>query len=229
MEKLEVRKESLLDALVREYVHTAEPVGSLLLSEKTGRAVSAATVRSELVELEREGFLTQPHTSAGRVPTEQAYRYFVEHLSHPRMPAYDVALALGRALADPDTREGLKAAAKILANESKECVFVGFSPHDVYYTGLTQLFSKPEFSQRDMAINLSAVLDELDGMIEKLDQSKTPRALIGSENPLHESCGTVYASHGIKGENRLIGFFGLMRMDYEKIIGLMESVQNNKS
>ena len=82
MEKLDSRKEALLETLVREYVKTAEPVGSLHLAERAGLDISAATVRNELSELEESGYLIQPHTSAGRVPTEAAYRYFVEHLAH---------------------------------------------------------------------------------------------------------------------------------------------------
>src|SRR5512133_1184639 len=87
MKKLDNRKEALLETLVREYVKTAEPVGSLHLAEKAGLDLSAATVRNELAELEEMDYLTQPHTSAGRIPTERAYRYFVEHLAHHRAPA----------------------------------------------------------------------------------------------------------------------------------------------
>ena len=82
MDKLDNRKEALLETLVREYVKTAEPVGSLHLARRAGLEVSSATVRNELAELEEAGYLVQPHTSAGRVPTELAYRYFIEHLAH---------------------------------------------------------------------------------------------------------------------------------------------------
>ena len=73
------RQRSILGLVVREYVNTAQPVGSQALSRlKLG--VSSATIRNELAALEDKGLLTHPHTSAGRVPTEKGYRYFVETL-----------------------------------------------------------------------------------------------------------------------------------------------------
>ena len=78
---LDARKSAILNAVVTEHVETAQPVGSSHVSEGVG--VSSATVRSEMSALEREGFLLQPHTSAGRIPTDRGYRYFVDHLSQP--------------------------------------------------------------------------------------------------------------------------------------------------
>lgn len=74
------RKATILDAVVNEHIATASPVGSQAVVENAGLNVSSATVRSEMSALERSGFLTQPHTSSGRVPTEKGYRYFVDHL-----------------------------------------------------------------------------------------------------------------------------------------------------
>lgn len=67
-------------AIVQSYVTTGEPVGSKFLITQTGLNVSSATVRNEMADLESKGFLIQPHTSAGRVPTQQGYRYYVDHL-----------------------------------------------------------------------------------------------------------------------------------------------------
>ena len=78
---LDARKATILQAVVTEHVDTAQPVGSSSIAASADLAVSSATVRSEMVALEREGYLAQPHTSAGRVPTEKGYRYFVDHLT----------------------------------------------------------------------------------------------------------------------------------------------------
>jgi heat-inducible transcriptional repressor len=78
--ELDPRKATILEAVVVEHVHTAMPVGSSSVASNADLAVSPATVRSEMVSLEREGYLAQPHTSAGRVPTDKGYRYFVDHL-----------------------------------------------------------------------------------------------------------------------------------------------------
>ena len=75
---LDDRKAAILQAVVEEYIQTAQPVGSSHLSRHTHLAVSSATVRNEMNQLERDGYLAQPHTSAGRVPTDKGYRFFVD-------------------------------------------------------------------------------------------------------------------------------------------------------
>ncbi len=80
---LDDRKTAILAAVVQEYIATAQPVGSASVARVPSVNVSSATVRSELSALEGEGYLVQPHTSAGRIPTDQGYRYFVDHLATP--------------------------------------------------------------------------------------------------------------------------------------------------
>jgi heat-inducible transcriptional repressor len=80
---LNSRRAAILEAIVTEYIGTAEPVGSGHVANAPGVEVSSATVRSEMVALERDGYLVQPHTSAGRIPTDKGYRFFVDHLTTP--------------------------------------------------------------------------------------------------------------------------------------------------
>jgi heat-inducible transcriptional repressor len=80
---LDPRKAAILEAVVTEYIGTAQPVGSQHVARAAGMSVSSATIRSEMVALEREGYLVQPHTSAGRVPTDKGYRFFVDQLAEP--------------------------------------------------------------------------------------------------------------------------------------------------
>lgn len=79
--ELDERKAAILRAVVEEYVETAQPVGSQAIARSSGLGVSSATVRNEMTVLEREGYLVQPHTSAGRVPTDRGYRFFVDHFT----------------------------------------------------------------------------------------------------------------------------------------------------
>src|SRR3954447_10002328 len=81
MTELDERKAAILRAIVEQYVETAQPVGSQTVTQRTELGVSAATVRNEMSVLEREGYIAQPHTSAGRVPTDRGYRYYVDHLA----------------------------------------------------------------------------------------------------------------------------------------------------
>jgi heat-inducible transcriptional repressor len=83
VEPLDPRKAAILEAVVTEYIGTALPVGSGHVAQAAGINVSSATVRSEMAALEHEGYLVQPHTSAGRIPTDKGYRFFVDHLAEP--------------------------------------------------------------------------------------------------------------------------------------------------
>jgi heat-inducible transcriptional repressor len=89
--ELDARKAAILDAVVVEHINSAAPVGSSTVASAAHLDVSSATVRSEMVALEREGYLVQPHTSAGRVPTDKGYRYFVDHLGHGQLGAVQQA------------------------------------------------------------------------------------------------------------------------------------------
>ncbi|HEX9992762.1 MAG TPA: heat-inducible transcriptional repressor HrcA [Acidimicrobiales bacterium] len=85
---LDDRKAAILRAVVEQYIETAQPVGSGHVVRGGSLNVSPATVRNEMAALEAEGYLRQPHTSAGRVPTEKGYRFFVDHLAPPRLAAW---------------------------------------------------------------------------------------------------------------------------------------------
>ena len=78
---LDDRKTAILRAVVEEYIATAQPVGSSHIAANDGVQVSSATVRNDMAFLEQEGYLAQPHTSAGRIPTDKGYRFFVDHLT----------------------------------------------------------------------------------------------------------------------------------------------------
>ena len=83
MTEVEERRLAVLNAIVAEYIATAQPVGSVHVARLANLSVSSATVRTDMAVLEREGYLVQPHTSAGRVPTEKGYRFYVDHLACP--------------------------------------------------------------------------------------------------------------------------------------------------
>lgn len=90
MDQLDPRKQMILRAVIVEYVSAAEPVGSELLTRKYQLGVRSATVRNELAEMSDLGLLEQPHTSAGRIPSDQGYRYYVDHLIVQQQPGADV-------------------------------------------------------------------------------------------------------------------------------------------
>ena len=80
---MEERKKQVLNAIIKDYIANAEPVGSRAVAKRYGLGVSPATIRTEMSDLEEEGYIEQPHTSAGRIPSAKGYRYFVDHLMEP--------------------------------------------------------------------------------------------------------------------------------------------------
>jgi heat-inducible transcriptional repressor len=97
---LSEREERVLDAVIRTYVETAEPAGSHTVAKRFGLGVSPATIRNAMAELEEKGYLYHPHTSAGRVPTDQAYRYYVDTLMPPTRIARPEQRLLRRRLSE---------------------------------------------------------------------------------------------------------------------------------
>src|SRR6202161_3466758 len=91
-EGLSERAQLLLKALIENYIRDGQPVGSRSLSRDSGLSLSSATVRNVMADLEGLGFVTSPHTSAGRVPTDKAYRFFVDSLLRAQMPTDDTSL-----------------------------------------------------------------------------------------------------------------------------------------
>ena len=124
------RQRELLRAVIREYIASAEPVASAALVRRYGLAVSSATVRNELAALEEMGLLTHPHTSAGRVPTDLGYRYFIENLM-PRpmlLPDEQVTVSHQFQQAHSNTADWLRLATSTLARLTAEAAIIAPPP-----------------------------------------------------------------------------------------------------
>ena len=92
--ELNLRSGRILATVVREYIHTGEPVASVVIARRGTLGVSSATIRSVLARLEEQGFVRQPHTSAGRVPTDRGYRFYVDLLLETRRPGERLGASL---------------------------------------------------------------------------------------------------------------------------------------
>ncbi|MBI4281420.1 hypothetical protein HY625_01225 [Candidatus Uhrbacteria bacterium] len=220
---LEGRKAALLEAVITEHIKTAEPVGSKFLVGKYGIAVSPATVRNDMVTLEEEGYLTHPHTSAGRVPTAKGYRYYADHCISDKLLTKKKRAVIEQrcAKAPEDDRQLVKELAKVIAEVAHEAILVGFDRDDVYYTGLSYLLAQPEFSESDVAVTVSQVLDRLDETMRELimvaDTEYT--VAIGEENPFGHDTSVVVVRYG-KSPDSFFGILGPTRMDYAENIAL---------
>jgi heat-inducible transcriptional repressor len=120
------RKQRILLAIVQDYVATAEPVGSRTIARKYGLGISPATIRNEVADLEELGYVEQPHTSAGRIPSERGYRYYVDHLMRREVlsPEEEEVIKSSYALAGSEITSLLQQTGRLLARLTRYTAFV---------------------------------------------------------------------------------------------------------
>jgi len=221
---METRQELILKLIVDEYIRTAEPVGSKFVAGLGELDVSPATVRNEMALLERDGYLRAPHTSAGRVPTEKAYLHYLQAFVKPGSEPSD-ANRLRSAVAEaPDEGSAMRTLAKTLVDLSGEMAVVAFGPQSSYYTGVSNLFAKPDFGDLEVVRSLSTMLDRFDDVMGSMfDAVKSePQVLIGRENPFGEDMSAVVVKYAMpSGHVGILGLVGPMRMDYGRNLGLV--------
>lgn len=223
------RKKLLLEIIIKEYLKTAMPVSSGVLVEKYKLDISPATVRNEMMELEDEGYIHQPHTSAGRIPTEAAYELFLAELKNNKKKK-ELKSAENEQLEKIFKHEetAFRQTAKAIAELSGGAVFWAFNKNDLYYTGLSNLFSQPEFNQVNMVCDVSAIIDRMEDIIDEIfeDLDDGEQVLIGSQNPFGNFLSTVLTKYK---NNKLSGVFGILgpiRMDYAHNLALVEFIKN---
>ncbi len=218
---MDTRLSQLLRTVVDEYVSTGEPVGSQSLVEKRRLAVSPATIRHWFAALEAGGYLVQPHTSGGRLPTEKGFRFYVKTFVTAKPPNKHERDAIARILKTTGDRR-IKQIAKTLSDLTGLAAVVGWKKTDTYYTGLSLLFAQPEFRDWQRVVSLTEVLDRLDDALSHLRQNvfPSPEILLGRECPFGSACGVVIGSTG----HAMIGILGPMRMDYQRALSLMMEV-----
>ncbi len=223
---MEERKKLILSTIIKEHIKSGLPVGSEILVEKYKLDISPATVRNEMAELEDQGFIKQPYTSAGRIPTEEAYNFYLGNLNDKKLSETEINL-LDKLLKTKD-EANFKQAAKILAKISQAAVFWAFERNNLYYTGIANLLHQPEFAQSELIYNISEIIDRLDEIIDDIfDQLKLgEQILLGSKNPFDPNCATVIAKYKLDGNFGLIGLLGPVRMNYEKNLALIKFVNN---
>jgi heat-inducible transcriptional repressor len=218
------RRQKILFTLISEYIKTAQPVSSGLLAEKYNLGISPATIRNEMMALEEDGFIYQPHTSAGRVPSELAYLEQIKNF-----PAIRPKLKADKLIEILQEKNDLRQAAKALAEQSSNAVFWAFHKNDLYYTGLSNLFSQPEFKESKVVCNVSLIIDQMEEIIDKIfnDLEDEIAFKIGSSNPFAPFLGTVFLKYRINKQSGLCGILGPMRMDYGRNAALLEIINNN--
>ena len=158
------RQEALLASIIKEYIETAEPVSSKILEKSGFFDLSSASIRNEMNDLEGAGFLAHLYTSSGRVPTDKAYRYFVDNLIEidaELSKEHRQAIKNTIRDANDDPWQVNKAVAQLLSDLSDSLVITNISQsNDFYKIGLSSLFDMPDFRELDKAFRLTHFFDE---------------------------------------------------------------------
>jgi len=226
------RFKKILASIIKEYTDSALPVGSKILAEKYKIDVSAATIRNAMVELEKEGYLYQPHISAGRIPTDKGYRFFVEEImGEQKLSRVEQKTLQTEILKLKAQNQRLsRTTAKLLSTLSGNLA-INSLEEEFYDFGIGELLSKPEFQKADEFCRMAEALDYIDESIETiLDKVKDgeTKIFIGKENPIQEisDCSMVVSPYKTKsGERGLLAIIGPKRMKYAKNKSLLNYVK----
>lgn len=228
---MNTRQRQVLSAIVELYTKTAIPVGSQALLEHFQFPVSSATLRNDMVELETQGYLYQPHTSAGRIPTDTGYRFYVEEMMGDEDLSREDQRRLQKELLIMKAKQARtgRSTARLLSALSGNLAVSGLIDKEEFYDfGMKELMEKPEFQEIDELCRLVETLDsldeKLDGIMLKLKDGET-HIFIGDENPIKEisNCSMVVAPYKDKdGEQGVLAIIGPKRMDYAKSKSLIE-------
>ena len=225
---MDSRKQQLLRHIIEEYISSAQPVGSKRIADERMHEFSGATIRNEMQELVKEGYIMTPHTSAGRVPTEAGWRHYIEqNITASDVSEHD-ARELTMAYGSADEHETqVKQLLKSAAERTGETMVVAFAPNNVFYTGISHLFSKPEFQNHEQVVSLSEVIDHMDDVMSRLHTriDDDISVLLGSDNPFGNNCASILTMAKIGNAAGVIGLLGPMRMDYRRNVAFMKFIK----
>lgn len=231
----EDRKKQVLKAIVKHFIQTAEPVGSQTILVSYKFHVSPATIRNDMMSLEEEGFIFQPHTSAGRIPTDKGYRIFVDEMADYEKARNEAVKALSTIQEQyhvEKVREKLYDAVNLIARATN-CVSFATTPNNprTFFLGMSNVLKQPEFAG-DM-VRASEVFEVLEhgdnflGTLASLNIDDSVRTFIGEENILSQiqSCSIIVSRYQKDGFDGYIGVLGPKRMNYPFNIVLVEEVK----
>ena len=235
--ELTQRQQEILCQIIEEYAETASPVGSVMMAKLFG--VSPATVRAEMARLEAAGLIAQPHTSAGRVPTDAGYRYYVNHLESENEDLRQIenerrslergAHALevrvnSQSRADAAIRGAVDALVELTGNLGLATI-----GGQLYLSGLTRLFTQPEFGDTRRVQAVAKLLDNLEPWLREAAPGEALNIFIGHENPIGKNSEVSLIISKFRSpfsDRSYIGVLGPTRQNYSRVMALVKHAGN---
>ncbi len=217
-----LRQTAILSFIVELYAKTAEPVGSQALVDSL--EASSATIRADMAELENQGYIMQPHISAGRVPTDKGYRAYVNAMEDARADGRVSQAIAKRVRGAGEIDQAIKQAAESLSEVTRN-VGLATTGEGLFFTGLASLFGQPEFFGGSGAYEVARLLDNLDEWLNEAAPEDRISVFIGHENPIGKSSNAslIIARFASPLSDRsYVGVLGPTRQNYPRVIGLVD-------
>lgn len=224
---LTARQTLILKSLIEEYLDTAEPVGSETLDRKYNLNVSSATIRNEMVQLTKKGFLRQPHTSAGRLPTPKALRFYITQLMQEKELSLAEEVKVKEEIMNvrDNLYDLLDEATHILAEKTRSLAIATLSDEEkVWHAGYSNVFLNPEFADFNVTFNVFSCLEKID-MLQDLFFRKMPgesliEVVFGEDLdwPGFDVIGVVGTHFVVKDKKGALGVIGPARLPYAMVI-----------
>lgn len=231
----EDRRKNVLKAIVKHFIQTAEPVGSETILVSYHFHVSPATIRNDMVVLEKDGFIFQPHTSAGRIPTDRGYRMYVDEMADynlARKEALTVLKSVQLEYKMQKVRELLYDSVSLLSRAAN-CASFATTPDNprTFFLGMSNVLRQPEFmGDSVLASEVIEVMERGDNFVSTLaalNIDETVKTFIGEENilPQIQSCSIIVTKYERDGFAGYLGVLGPKRMNYPFNIILVEEIK----
>ncbi len=224
------RQKLILDAIVKEYIHSVLPISSKILEKEYDFDVCPATIRNDMQKLTELGYLYQPHTSAGRVPTDKAYRFFVNRLFENDIKEFDNILEIKNVI-EKQSEDTLRFASHLLRflamNSSSLAMAHLFNRDFIWKEGWEEVLKEPEFEKKDFVHSFTEFLKTFENNIDDFDLDSEIRIFIGNENPVSDASDfSVITSKCLFPDKNevILTLLGPKRMDYNRNISLMNSL-----
>ncbi len=224
----EKRKNRILEAIIRAHVTSALPVGSKYIARILG--LSSATIRNVMIELEKEGYITHPYTSAGRIPTDLGYRRYVDsRMFVAEFPRKNILTRLREHISRKKFFEEIIEYASSAISKITNYTGIALSPNNrLYFDGTYHMLEQPEFMELGMARDFLRVIEEKREFARIMNQdleSSGTAIRIGRENMYEElhSCTIITSPYKFKKRTSgSIGIIGPMRMRYDEVVPVVQ-------
>ncbi|MDD5098371.1 MAG: hypothetical protein PHD31_01475 [Candidatus Pacebacteria bacterium] len=222
------RQGEIIKRLVKEYIKTAEPVSSKFLSERHDFGLCSSSIRIELQYLINEGYLEQPHTSAGRIPTDKAYRFFVNSLikgEKEKNERKDENILQKTINKNEDVLRTASMLAKALSDMSSNFIALNLEGITIK-EGFDEIIKKPESKNEDFMSSFSELIEDFEENMQKFNRGDGIKIYIGQENlnPRWKNISIICSDCKLNSEKAMISMLGPKRMDYKKNISLINSL-----